>query len=117
MRGKKRSFQIKTVAPVFDTPLTAEEIPRESLHCTIVYSDSMTYKGEIHGYKAHGFGTLIEPNKTSIGWWMQGIFQNGIVMHLKPIPHKMKQEMNFPQIQEAVLVLEQHAVNPTTKVI
>jgi hypothetical protein len=70
----------------------------------------MNYSGEIHGYKPHGFGTLTEENKMSLGWWLQGSFKSGIVMYLKPIPLLLKSTSPIPQIKYAVLVVNEKRI-------
>lgn len=114
-RGAKRArpdeeWNIRTVSPLLDFVLSGDEVPRESAHCTIQYTKEMTYHGEIHNYRPHGFGTLQEPNKTSIGWWMQGIFTNGLVMNLVQIPNVMREKGYVPQVRQAALVVDKKVV-------
>jgi hypothetical protein len=98
---------IQTISPLLDSAMTPENTPFESKHCTISYHNHMTYSGEIHNYRPHGFGTLTEENKMSFGWWLQGIFKSGIIMYLKPIPSLLKSTFPIPQIKHAVLVVNE----------
>lgn len=115
-RGTKRNrddefgFEIKTISPLLDFKLPPAECPENSKHSTIQYPGNVTYSGEIHNFKPHGFGTLTEENKTSIGWWLQGIFKHGLVISLKPIPSCLRLNYSIPQIRYAVMVLHEKAV-------
>lgn len=106
-RSEEIDIDIRTVSPLLDFVLTPEDVPSESRHSTIQYTDEMVYHGEIHNYRPHGFGTLKEPNKTSIGWWMQGTFTNGLVMNLVPIPNVMRERGYVPQVRQAALIVDQ----------
>lgn len=99
---------IKTVSPLLDHVLPMNMVPAESVHCTINYENGMIYQGEIHNYRPHGFGTLIEKEKfkTSLGWWLQGVFRSGIVMYHTPIPEILRTEHMIPQVKQAMLVVD-----------
>jgi hypothetical protein len=54
-----------------------------------------------------GFGMLVESNKRSLGWWRDGQFHSGIVMHLAPVPSIMKDQVDvFHPVREANLILD-----------
>jgi len=101
---------IQTISPLLDFATTPENTPFESKHCTIVYPNNMNYSGEIHQYKPHGFGTLTEINKMSLGWWLQGVFKSGIVMYLKAVPSRLRSTSPIPQIKHAVLVVHEKRI-------
>jgi hypothetical protein len=67
-----------------------EQRPKESSHQTIDYSNGKIYSGEIHNGIPHGFGTLRENRKTTLGWFMYGKFTTGLVMSHPPIPDRLK---------------------------
>lgn len=102
---------IQTISPLLDFATSPENTPSESKHVTISYPGNMNYSGEIHDYKPHGFGTLTEENKMSLGWWMRGVFMSGVVMYLKPIPSVLRSISPIPQIRHAVLVVNEKKVN------
>lgn len=101
-------IHIKTISPLLDHVHNASQVPAESPHCSIDYENGMKYQGEIHHYRPHGFGTLTEANlcKTSIGWWIQGTFKNGLVIYQKPMPSILHEQGFAPQIQVAIMVCE-----------
>lgn len=109
-REPEVGLEIQTISPVLDFAIPASDVPEKGKHCTVCYSPDMSYSGEIMNYRPHGFGTLVERNKTSMGWWMQGVFKSGVVMQLKPVPEIMKKQFVVPQIQYAVLVVNEEKV-------
>lgn len=103
-------YELSTISPFLDFPYkSSEPLPTDSRHMTIDYENGMIYKGEIHNSVPHGFGTLYEDSKhkVSLGWWLQGTFQGGVVLYPTAIPKAIKEEYNItiPQIQKAVLVV------------
>lgn len=51
----------------------------------ITYGDDTTYTGRVKMGKPHGFGvSIIRHEKQLIGYWEEGIFKDGIVVHLLP---------------------------------
>jgi len=66
-------------------------VPNYGKNVVIRYKNS-TYHGEIHNHVPHGFGTLYEDRKTTLGWWMLGIFKSGLVIEYKSVPSMMKQD-------------------------
>lgn len=101
---------IQTISPLLDFTTSPDSTPFESKHCSIRYPHGMNYSGEIHQYRPHGFGTLTEQNKISLGWWLRGEFRSGIVMYLKPIPKRLKSMSPIPQIKHAVLVVNEKKI-------
>jgi hypothetical protein len=108
-RTKKRvfdmtlpDFEIKTVAPLLDPVLNPQEAPQQSMHCTVRYDHGKTYRGSFKHFKPHGYGMLIEENKTSTGKWVNGIMVWGVVVLFKQIPVWMDAE--YQEIEEIFLV-------------
>lgn len=57
-----------------------ETCPREqNEYQTIDYGKGKLYAGEIMNGLPHGLGTLIERNRSSFGWFLNGDFKSGIV--------------------------------------
>lgn len=84
-----------------DSPLLFEAIQTDP----VTYSNGKKYYGEEHETKPHGFGMLVEPKKRSLGWWWDGEFYSGIVMHLAAVPERMNDCVQvFHPVEEAVLV-------------
>lgn len=99
-------YDLYTVSPLLDHELIPKNTPEHARHCSIRYSPNMTYHGEIHYCKPHGFGTLKEENRTSIGWWILGEFQTGIIMELVELPEILREQITIPQIKTAILIVK-----------
>lgn len=112
MKGAEEEEEliIKTISPLLNFATTPENTPFESKYSNINYAGNMNYTGEINYFKPHGFGTLTEENKMSLGWWQQGIFKSGLVLYLKPVPCCMRMTAPLPPIQYAVLVVDEKKV-------
>jgi hypothetical protein len=71
------------------------------------YPDGKIFFGETKNMKPHGFGMLVESKKRSIGWWIDGEFDSGIIMSLACVPSVMcdsPQILTFPPVRKAVLL-------------
>jgi hypothetical protein len=108
-RTKKRvfdmtlpDFEIRTVAPLLDPVLNPIEAPEVSTHCTVYYGNGKTYRGSFKQYKPHGYGMLLEENKTSTGKWVNGIMVWGVVVIFKQVPVWMDAE--YQEIEDIFLV-------------
>lgn len=71
-----RNWDVQAVGRSFKAP----DIPAEAHHVEVDYDDGKTYFGEMKAFRPDGFGTLVEQDKTTIGWWKKGIYQSGIVL-------------------------------------
>lgn len=68
------------------------------------YGDTKRYEGSFAQWKPHGFGTLYETDKQTIGWWQKGALYTGIVMEFKPLPERWK-DTSSPKLFRAWLLL------------
>jgi hypothetical protein len=90
-RRRPADFEIRSITELVDNPTN--------------YSDGKKYYGEVERNKPNGFGMLVESKKRSLGWWFNGEFHSGIVMHLVPVPSRMANDVQvFHPVREAVLV-------------
>lgn len=71
-----RSWDVQAVGRTYKAP----DVPSEASCVEVDYEDGKTYFGEMKGFRPDGFGTLIEEDKTSIGWWNKGRYQSGLVL-------------------------------------
>ena len=83
-------FTISTVAPLLDHTLVPEEGPKRSGHATVRYPNGKIYRGSFQNYRPHGYGMLLEDDRTSVGSWGNGILTWGLVIVFKQIPDFMK---------------------------
>lgn len=89
-----QDLEIKTILPL---SCDSDNIPVHGKDVTIYY-DNKVYSGEIHNRLPHGFGVLTETQKTSLGWWMNGEFKNGLIMEHKPLPPRIR-DLGGDQLQ------------------
>lgn len=84
----EQDFEIHSILPTEIE--STDPIPKNGKNVTIHYkSEDKVYSGEIHNYLPHGFGLLTETQKSCLGWWIEGRFQNGIIMEHKPLPPRI----------------------------
>jgi hypothetical protein len=78
----------------------------------VTYPDGKEYFGDYYENMPHGFGMLVESKKRSLGWWWNGKFHSGIVMHLVPVPERMLDAVQvYHPVERAVLVHNNKLVN------
>lgn len=83
-------LDLKSIIPV---DADFQNIPENGNDVTIRYPNKI-YSGEVHNHVPHGFGTLTEIQKTSLGWWLDGKFKNGLVIEHKPLPPRIVAQAN-----------------------
>lgn len=71
-----RKWDVESVGRSYQAP----DVPEEAKHVEVDYDDGKTYFGEMKAFRPDGFGTLVEQDKTSIGWWKKGVYRSGIVL-------------------------------------
>lgn len=71
----------------------------------VIYPDGKQYYGEQKDSVPQGFGLLVESKKRSMGWWDMGVFTNGLVMDLVPVPDRMKELVTlFHPVSRVIMV-------------
>jgi len=76
-------LDLRSAHPIGDAVRTVEDaIITEPIgkYCTISFSGEKLYSGEVHNCLPHGFGTLLEKNRSCFGWFMHGTFKSGCVL-------------------------------------
>lgn len=76
--------------------------PRDAKYAKIDYQQGKIYRGQISDYKPHGFGILNEQLllKTSVGWWVKGVFESGLVVFYS---RNVSQYEDEPPVEYAML--------------
>lgn len=83
-----KDFKLHTVFPA--EMLSTDCIPKDGENVIIHYkNEEKIYSGEIRNFLPHGFGMLTETQKSCLGWWIQGIFEKGIIMEHKHLPPRI----------------------------
>lgn len=77
------------------------------------YPDGKIFYGETKNMRPNGFGMLVESKKRCLGWWKEGEFHSGIVMHLASVPSMMvndPQILAFHPVRKAALVYRSNPI-------
>lgn len=106
--NSKRAPDLSTeelkIQSIIEHECTSDEMPKDGKFITVKYKNSdSVYSGEIHNYLPHGFGTLYEQNKTTIGWWMNGNYTTGLIMEHKRFPPRMCVAAQIPPVRRAFI--------------
>lgn len=104
-------LDLNNAHPLLDFTKTVEEslqyeAPGRS--DTIRYAGDKVYSGETHNGLPHGFGTLIESNRSSFGWFLYGQFKSGCVLDHPAVCDRLRYLYEQPHrrpIQDAFVVL------------
>jgi hypothetical protein len=88
-------LELKSALPL---EVDSTNVPFSGKNVIVDYKHKdMVYHGEIHDYMPHGFGTLHERKKTSMGWWFKGYLKKGIITEHGPLPTVMQRTVT-PQM-------------------
>lgn len=102
-------FMIKTVSPIGDHVLSSEDVLINTIQENIIsYPDGKCFFGTTIGNVPHGFGKLVENfhQKETIGQWIHGTFNCGIVIIYSFLPERMASSdvLNMRRIKHCFLV-------------
>lgn len=96
--------------PLGDVARTVEEamsIEPIGKYSTITFLDEKLYSGEIHNSLPHGFGTLLEKNRSCFGWFLNGRFKSGVVLDHPDVCDRLRylyQQSHVKPIRDAFVV-------------
>jgi hypothetical protein len=68
-------------------------------YTTVTYSNGYRYCGEMHNSLPHGFGTLLEKNRSSFGWFLYGQFKSGCVLDHPDVCDRLRYLYQQPYIR------------------
>lgn len=68
-------------------------------YTTVRYSDGKLYSGETHNSLPHGFGTLLEQNRSCFGWFLYGQFKSGCVVDHPDVCDRLRYLYEQPYIK------------------
>ncbi len=68
-------------------------------YSTVVYSNNNVYNGETHNSLPHGFGTLLEKNRSCFGWFLYGQFKSGCILDHPDVCDRLRYLYEQPYIR------------------
>lgn len=95
-------LDLRSAHPIGDAVQTVEDaIITEPIgkYCTISFSDEKLYSGEVHNCLPHGFGTLLEKNRSCFGWFMHGTFKSGCVLDHPDVCDRLRYLYSQPHVK------------------